>query len=48
MLNRITRFTAAIGTACLAAAPLHAQAAHSPIKVQWLGHAAFEITSAGW
>ena len=51
MLKRFTRSIAALSLAAapLASVPLHAQtgAARAPIKVQWLGHAAFEITSAG-
>src|SRR3954468_11410708 len=48
MLKRLTRFAAVLAlVAPISTAPLQAQAARSPIKVQWLGHAAFEITSAG-
>lgn len=38
-----------LAASVLGAAPVRAQAAkaHSPITVRWLGHAAFEVTSAG-
>ena len=40
----------AVSISLVSALPASAQSvrgAHTPIKVQWLGHAAFEITSAG-
>ena len=47
-MSSITRTIAALSTGvALLSAPLPAQGARSPVKVQWLGHAAFEITSAG-
>lgn len=50
MFSNSTRVARALAVVALTAAPaLSAQAthAHSPITVQWLGHAAFEVTSAG-
>ena len=52
MFNNFVRFTSAIAVASSLLVPFPASAqgargARTPIKVQWLGHAAFEITSAG-
>lgn len=52
MFNSIVRLAGALAvtSAILSSSPVlaqHAHGAHAPIKVQWLGHAAFEITSAG-
>jgi len=52
MFNSFVRFAGAIAVTSSLLSPLPASAqgargARTPIKVQWLGHAAFEITSAG-
>ena len=49
MLNRLARLAGAATLAATAAMPLPlaAQGATKPITVRWLGHAAFEVTSAG-
>jgi L-ascorbate metabolism protein UlaG (beta-lactamase superfamily) len=41
------RLAVALATAVAAPAALSAQSSRAPITVQWLGHAAFEITSSG-
>ena len=49
MLNRLARLAGAVALAATVAMPLPlaGQAATKPITVRWLGHAAFEVTSAG-
>jgi L-ascorbate metabolism protein UlaG (beta-lactamase superfamily) len=41
------RLAVALATVVAAPAALSAQSSRAPITVQWLGHAAFEITSSG-
>ncbi len=48
MLNRLIRLTSGLALAASAAMPMPIAAQSAkPITVQWLGHAAFQITSAG-
>lgn len=49
MLNRLARLAGAATLVATAAMPLPlaAQGATKPITVRWLGHATFEVTSAG-
>jgi L-ascorbate metabolism protein UlaG (beta-lactamase superfamily) len=51
MFTRLVRVVAGLALSAGIAAPgvvvAQASKAHAPISIQWLGHAAFEITSAG-